>query len=117
MVLQTLPKLQEKAQKVFNAYIRKRDDGLACISCGQYRILQAGHYVPQKNSSLLRYHEWNVNGECAGCNGFDQFHLISYRNRLIDKIGADAVAFLELNKRGLKKWSRSELLEIIEKYK
>lgn len=113
----TLPQLHKKAQEVFNKYIRDRDAGLPCISCGEHRTLQAGHYVPQKNSSFLRYHEWNVNGECAGCNGFDQFHLISYRNRLIDKIGEDAVAYLELHKRTLKKWGRTELEEIINNYK
>lgn len=112
----TLPKLLAKAKLVFNAYIRQRDEGLPCISCGQYKELQAGHYVPQKNSSFLRFHEWNVNGECAGCNGFDQFHLVGYRSRLIDKIGADAVAYLEEHKRTLKKWTREELEEIIKTY-
>lgn len=112
-----LPKLLAKAQIVFNAYIRKRDNGLPCISCGRVRELQAGHYVPQKNSSFLRLNEWNVNGECAGCNGFDEFHLIGYRKRLIDKIGLNAVKYLEANQRTIKKWSREELNEIINQYK
>lgn len=113
----SLPKLQAKAQIIFNAYIRKRDEGLPCISCGQYKVLQAGHYVPVKGGSRFRYDEFNVNGECAGCNGFDEFHLIGYRKNLINKIGIDMVEFLDENRRDVKKWSRSELLEIIEKYK
>lgn len=112
----TLPKLLEKAQKVFNAYIRSRDEGLPCISCGKYNTLQAGHYVPQKGGSYLRFHEWNVNGECQGCNGFDQFHLIGYRRNLVNKIGEDAVKWLEENRHTVKKWTRQELEQIIEKY-
>jgi len=111
-----LPKLKKKAQYIFHKYIRKRDEGLPCISCGNHRELQAGHYVPQSNSSLLVMHEWNVNGECGGCNCFDQFHLINYRENLIHKIGIEAVKWLEDNKHGSKKWSRQELEIIIEKY-
>ena len=112
----TLPKLTEKAQKVFNAYIRKRDSELPCISCGQFRTLQAGHYVPVRGGSYLRFNEWNVNGECEYCNGFDDFHLIGYRKRLINKIGIDAVKWLEDNRRNVNKWTRDELHNIIKKY-
>lgn len=115
--LTPLPKLKERATKTFNSYIRNRDAGLPCISCGNSRELQAGHYVPEKQSSFLRYHEWNVNGECGGCNCFDAFHLIGYRKRLIDKIGLKAVEWLEDNKSVVKKWTRNELEAIIEKYK
>lgn len=111
-----LPKLLEKAQKVFNRYIRERDNGLPCIACGSYEVLQAGHYVPQKGGSFLRFDEWNVNGECAKCNGFDQFHLVGYRKRLIDKIGLKAVEWLEENRHTVKKWTMEELNDIIKKY-
>lgn len=79
--------------------------------------MDAGHYVPVKNGSALRFDEYNVNGECKGCNGFDQFHLIGYRRNLIDKIGEGMVLQLESQARLKKKWSRQELEEIIEKYK
>ena len=119
----TLPKLTAKAQKIFNAYIRQRDseNGLfTCISCGQVKpteLMDAGHYVPQKNSSALRFNEYNVNGECKSCNGFDQFHLIGYRKNLINKIGIEMVEYLESQYREIKKWSRTELLQIIKDYK
>jgi hypothetical protein len=119
----SLPKLTEKAQKVFNAWVRRRDsygDYTICISCGKsflYFQMDAGHYVPVRGGSFLRLHEWNVNAECKGCNGFDDFHLVGYRKNLIEKIGLENVEWLEANRRTVKKWSRSELLEIIEKYK
>jgi hypothetical protein len=117
-----LPKLLEKAQRVFNKYVRERDsqDGyFTCISCS--RVLpvdkmNAGHFVPVKNGSFLRLHEWNVSGECQYCNCFDEFHLIRYRKNLIEKIGLEAVEWLEANSRTVKKWTREELEEIIKKY-
>ena len=123
MALITIPKLTAKAQKIFNAYIRQRDsqDGyFTCISCGQTKttdLMDAGHYVPVKGSSALRFDEYNVNGECKSCNGFDQFHLIGYRRNLIDKVGERKVMELEMQHRLIKKWTRTELNEIIEKYK
>ena len=111
-----------KAQEVFNRYIRKRDseDGFFdCISCGRtlpVSSMNAGHFMPVKMASGLRFNEWNCNGECQGCNGFDYTHLIGYEKRLVDKIGRDAVDWLLANKRMKGKWSQSDLQEIIDKY-
>jgi len=122
MALITIPKLTTKAQTIFNRYIRQRDseDGyFTCISCGQVKaidLMDAGHYVPVKGSSALRFDEYNVNGECKSCNGFDQFHLIGYRRNLIDKVGERKVKELEQQHRLIKKWSRYELQAIIEYY-
>jgi hypothetical protein len=123
MALITIPKLTAKAQTIFNAYIRQRDSDngyFNCISCGQTKttdLMDAGHYVPVKGSSALRFDEYNVNGECKSCNGFDQFHLIGYKRNLIDKVGERKVIELEQQHRLIKKWSRTELNEIIERYK
>ena len=114
-------KLKAELQLIFNAYIRKRDEGLPCISCGQIKPLQAGHYFPVQGYDGLRFNEFNVNGECAGCNCFDDAHLIHYGHNLIQKIGledyyglrSDAIVY----KQNGHKWSRSELIELIEVYK
>jgi hypothetical protein len=122
-MLPTIPKLTAKAQKVFNSYIRFRDseDGhFVCISCGRTLttdLMDCGHYAPVKQSSFLRFNEYNCSGECKKCNGFDEFHLIGYRKNLINKIGLEMVEWIDANYRTPKKWTRSELLEIIEKYK
>jgi hypothetical protein len=119
----TLPKLTEKAQKVFNAWVRRRDavgDYFKCISCGQVHhvsLMDAGHYIPVKNGSAWRFDEDNVHGECKGCNGFDDFHLVGYRKNLIEKVGTEKVEHMEANRRQVKKWSRAELEEVINKYK
>jgi hypothetical protein len=119
MPLIPLPKLLEKTQKVVNAYIRKRDEGLPCISCGSYNGNQAGHYFAVKGFSALRFNEWNIHLQCAGCNMFKHGNQAMYRIGLVERIGEKAVKELEfeaVNNR-LKKWTRTELNELIDKYK
>jgi hypothetical protein len=123
MALETIPKLTAKAQRIFNAYIRERDSRngyFTCISCFRSMPtdqMDAGHYVPVKGGSFLRFNEYNVNGECKRCNGFDEFHLIGYRKHLIMKIGKEMVEWLEKHRFEVKKWTRTELNEIITKHK
>lgn len=118
----SVPQLLGQLQKIFNAWIRERDskDGyFQCISCSKIlpvSKMNAGHYVPQKNSSLLRIDEENVNGECEGCNCFDKFHLVGYRKNLVEKIGEERVQWLDDNCRSIKKWTRTEVEFLIRKY-
>ena len=74
MKSKSLPKLKADLQKVFNQFIRLRDQDKPCISCGQVKLLQAGHYYPVQGYEGLRFDEFNVHGECAGCNCFNQAH-------------------------------------------
>jgi len=114
----TLPKLLEKTQKVFNAYIRARDKELGCISCGA-EVEQAGHYHSQGHHSALRFNPINTNGQCRRCNMFLHGNLIKYRQGLVDRYGEMVVLDLEdiANKNRLKKWSRDELEQLISQYK
>jgi len=117
----TLPKLKAKCQIAFNAFIRKRDEGKPCISCGQMKPLQAGHFYSVKMYDGLRFDEDNCHGECAGCNAFDDMHLLKYAENLIKRIGRERFNELclraEKYKREGYKWSRAELEEKIEYYK
>jgi hypothetical protein len=116
----SIPKLLKKAQLVFNAYIRRRDQSLPCISCGQMKTLQAGHYYAISTHGGLRFDEDNVHGECAGCNCFNESHLIGYGENLERRIGRERYFNLRQRAADYKrlghKWSRAELLKIIEKY-
>lgn len=121
--LTPVPVLLKKAEKIMNAFVRRRDSEegfFTCISCAKtLPVVQmnAGHYVPVGKSSFLRFHEDNNNGECQGCNCFDSSHLIGYRKNLVKKIGLERVEWLEDNRHAPKKWSRFELEEIIKMYK
>lgn len=113
-----LPKLVKQTQEVFNRYIRLRDAGKPCISCGGYHTLQAGHYIAVGQSSYLRFNENNAAGQCGGCNGPKYGNPIPYRIELRKRIGDLALEQLERdfleNKRH--KWTRADLEGIKEKY-
>lgn len=114
----TLGQLKKKAQIVFNAAMRKKLS--YCISCGGNNNLQAGHFYPVSTHEGLRFDEDNVWPECCRCNCFDEGHLINYADNLPGVIGKERFEALKARaaeyKRNGKKWSRSEIEEIIEKY-
>jgi len=119
--LPSIPSLIKKAEQVFNAYIRKRDAGKPCISCGKTgKVLQAGHYYKVQICNM-RFDEDNVHGECEGCNCFDIDHLIGYRKGLVERYGEDFVKILDIKydayKRDGWKWERLYLIDIITRYK
>jgi hypothetical protein len=113
--METIPKLTAKAQRVFNAWIRRRDADNGCISCGK-PIDHAGHYLSAGHHGALRFNEINVNGQCLRCNNFLHGNLINYRIGLIKKYGENKVLMLENCRNITKRWSRIELLSIIKTY-
>ena len=86
-----------EAQTAFNAWIRARDEGLPCISCGRHHQGQwhAGHYLSTGARPELRYTESNVHRQCAPCNTHLSGNAVLYRIGLINRIGSDAVEWLE----------------------
>ena len=109
----------KKAQTAFNAYIRARDAGLPCISCGcpdGQGKRNACHYRPAGVNTALRFNEDNVFGGCERCNTYQSGNLVNYRIGLIKRIGIEKVEWLESNHE-IKKWSVSELKAIEAQYK
>lgn len=106
-----------RAQKVFNAWIRQRDQDKGCISCNA-KITEAGHYLSAGHHSALRFNETNTNGQCYRCNRLLHSNAIYYRQGLINRYGEQKVLLLESSARhAVKKWSKIELQWIIENYK
>ena len=106
-------------QTAFNAYIRKRDEGLPCISCGKddnSKQYHAGHYRSVGSCPELRFEELNVHKQCAKCNNYLHGNLIKYRIALIDKIGLKNVEWLESNHPPTK-LTIPEIKELIIDYK
>lgn len=87
----------KEAQAAFNAWVRQRDAHLPCISCGRFHqgAYDAGHYRSVGSMPALRFHEDNVHKQCVPCNQHKGGNVVEYRMRLIERIGADRVAFLE----------------------
>lgn len=98
-----IPKLKRKLTKLFNAFIRKRDERLQsgiCISCNK-RGNQAGHYLPTSlcpHPSMV-FNEKNVNLQCSHCNRWLHGNQHDYAIRLNKKYGYDVVSELEMQRK------------------
>ena len=118
--LKTLPQLIKECQQVFNKFIRLRDWGKPCISCGTPHTgaansFDAGHYRSVGSSPEVRFDPRNVHGQCKHCNRY-KFDSSVYRANLIAKIGVDQVEALEAEKTA-KNYTRQDIRALIITYK
>ena len=87
----------KEAQTAFNAWIRERDVGLPCVSCGRHHNGQwhAGHFRSAGGHPELRFEPLNAARQCAPCNTHKSGDLLNYRVELINRIGLELVEWLE----------------------
>lgn len=113
----TTPQLRLKVRKKFNAYIRKRDEGSVCISCGSNTANQAGHYYSAGHYPELEFHPDNVHLQCTRCNMYLSGNLIEYRKGLERKIGVESIRKLDQiadqSKRTPYKHDRLRLIQLL----
>lgn len=95
----------KEAQSAFNRYIRIRDEGKECVSCGNPLIgksnyltgsaIDASHYRSRGAASHLKFNVFNVHSACTRCNRQLSGNAVEYRIRLIARIGLERVERLE----------------------
>ena len=106
-------------QAVFNTFIRLRDQGKDCISCGRplRGKYDAGHFYSVGAYPALRFEELNNHGQCVHCNRDKHGNITEYAIRLPERIGAENFALL-LDRRKLElKLSLPEILDLKSFYK
>lgn len=126
----------KQAQTAFNAYIRKRDRFLPCVSCGrgEEEVSQqegwkpggawdCGHYLSVGSHPELRFEPRNAHRQCKSCNGGSanyarKNHQVAtaYRVELIKRIGLESVEWLE-GPHDAKKYTIQDLKQIVKTYK
>ena len=114
--LKTRADWMREAQAAFNSFVRARDAGRPCISCGRHHQGQnhAGHYLSVGARPELRFEELNVWLQCQPCNTHLSGNAVLYRKSLVEKIGLGYVEWLE-GPHEPKKYTVEEL-EYIKKY-
>ena len=118
----TLGWLLKKTEYYFNRYIRLRDAGLPCISCGCNHFEHATHFYPVRGNPQLRYDEDNVHGGCINCNKYLDGNQWEYGLRLPMRIGQESFNAL-LRRKALAdmdtnfKWQRFVVVDKLEYYK
>ncbi|SEL12673.1 Bacteriophage Lambda NinG protein [Roseateles sp. YR242] len=122
--MKTVPQLKKEAQAAFNKWVRLRDAGRPCISCGApppnltklHAGRDAGHYRSIGSADHLRFHEDNCHAQCVKCNQWGAGMAVDYRLGLIARIGAARVHAIECSN-AANKWTRHQLREIREIYR
>ncbi len=113
------------AQAEVNKFIRTRDKGKPCISCGNMPNsgayvggggIHAGHYRSVGACPELRYCEDNIHIQCVNCNVHNSGNAIDYRIGLINKIGLERVEWIE-GPHSAKKYTIEQLKEIKLEYR
>ena len=106
-------------QKVFNAYIRARDKGNPCISCGcAVDNGHASHMFSVGGNPNVRFNEDNVHLACVECNLHKHGNLVEYALRLPERIGQERFEKLVSDsKQTVLKLSIPEIQEKIKHYK
>ncbi len=85
-----------ETQAIVNKWIRARDEGLGCISCGTHNgKMNAGHFLSTGARPDLRFHPLNINTQCERCNSYLSGNQAAYRIALVAKIGLTEVERLE----------------------
>jgi hypothetical protein len=113
-----LATLLTNVKNVCHKYVRLRDEGKPCISCGTpYKSnFQAGHFYKAELFSTLRFNEYNINGQCEQCNLREEGNLNHYELNLPNRIGEDK--FNEIKRLAIRekqtshKWNREALKAI-----
>lgn len=119
----SLQNLLGSTKQACHAYIRKRDEGKPCISCGAKwnPDFQAGHFEKAELYSSLRFEECNINGQCRICNLHLDGNYKGYTEGFIKKYGAKAFVdfgkLVVLDKQSDFKWDREELKRTRTYYK
>ncbi|HHD2712160.1 TPA: recombination protein NinG [Klebsiella oxytoca] len=120
----------KKAQTAFNAFIRERDEGKPCPSCGTYHPpmifggqWDCGHFMGVGARPELRFEEKNAYRQCKACNGGSGRFAAKnatvharYRETLIQWFGLSLVEWLE-GPHESKHYSKEDLEEIAAKYR
>lgn len=120
---QSLSYLKTNVTAIVHQYIRARDKGKSCISCGiPYKSnFDAGHYFKAELYSSLKYHSDNIHGQCIRCNRPKDGNLSQYQINLPKRIGQDKydelVKLADQEKKLNFKWDREELKKIKDKFK
>ena len=117
--LETKSEVLKAAQIVFNTYIRLRDKGKPCISCGSKlgKTYHAGHMFSVGSYPNLRFHENNVHGQCIECNLHKHGNVKEYDLRLQNLLSKEEYSELLESRNKPLKLTLDEVKELIAIYK
>lgn len=121
--IKTVSDYRKDARFWFQRWIRMRDVGKTCISCGtlltEITKFDAGHYYSASGTPQLLFNEINCSGQCVFCNQHKSGNLIEYRKGIISRYGIDKLMELEniAEFKGKRIHTKEYYVDIAEEYK
>jgi len=119
----TVAKLKQEAASLLQKLVRMKyanDCGMCeCVTCGtvgHYKDMDGGHFVSRGHNATLLVEE-NIHPQCKHCNKYKNGNIDSYSLFMIDTYGLDAMRELIASKHQPRKFTDTELLELIAEYK
>lgn len=128
--IRKLSECRAAAQKAFNAWVRRRDADLPCVSCGETNppVLpggqwDAGHFLSRGAYPELAFEPLNVWKQCKSCNAGsgkyahkERTVAQKYEEELLRRIGQEKLDWLK-GPHEPKKYTREDYDEIEATYK
>ena len=91
----------KEAQAEVNRYVRLRDTGKGCITCGAKPeqkaggTMDAGHFRSVGSAPHLRFFTPQIAAQCVTCNRYKGGRALDFRRALVEKRGHEWVEALE----------------------
>lgn len=101
--LKTRSQYMKEAQVAWNFYVRMRDLGRPCASCGAMPeqkyggTMDCSHYRSVGAAPHLRFHLHNAAAACVKCNRHLSGNIAALRVGMIERIGIEKVEAIECN--------------------
>jgi hypothetical protein len=117
--LETVQDLMKKCQSVFNHWVRLRDAGEPCISCGGElgESYDAGHYFSSGGHKSVTFDPDNCFAQCKRCNRWLHGNLLNYQIGIEKRIGSGRLFDVTVKAHETRKYTREELRDLIAFYK
>jgi len=102
-----------RLDNVFSRFIRQRDE--RCVTCGSRDNLQCGHLFSRQSYST-RWDPDNAFAQCSSCNLKHEYDSYPLTNWFLGMFGKTAYDRLHAKYKSLRKFSNTELEEMIREY-
>ena len=118
----TVAKLKKKLDTIYSQYVRLSNSNfeiVSCVTCGiekPWKEMQCGHYVSRTHNAT-RFDEQNTHPQCYGCNVGRGGNYPKYALFLVQRYGAGILEDLDQRSKEIKRFTVSELEEMITDYK
>lgn len=123
--LKSVGALASEAANAVQVWVRIRDEGRPCISCGAAYPTEAGHLIhagTKYRASPLRFDERNINLQCHRCNRHESGAEHGYRLGLVARYGQARLDEIDALKRAVDRGEvpplgKDELIALAREYR